>query len=323
MEENKTVIHLTNGGVHLGEMWGRLDILCRKLWQEDRAVAASLQAVIEEFRGEVARAEQMITAFQQAIQEQRQTLQTELSSIHQREVAVIREQLEGARKQLTPIEEALVAEKRRNQQLMKELGAREATVVEFKDAGLKTEAELVGKYTKMMQELHNEIQQKEKELETYWQGRVKATEEELAKEKMEYKQKTAQLVNKEQELLDEHKDKESGLEKKYQGHLEEIKQHAVSLEEKFNKKEIDLLATYTRYKQELEVKENQLHKKDDELHRREEELIKRSHQLEEEYNQKRQEMDGLKKKFQEEVGLLVAEYQSKKTEYETKLKKNN
>src|SRR5256885_8620191 len=97
MKENGIDIKIDNAAGRLNEVWHRLDLVCRRLWDEDSPSAVGLQALTEEFKGEVHRVEQLLAATQKTLQEQRHALSKEFEALYTEKVKGLENQIAHAR----------------------------------------------------------------------------------------------------------------------------------------------------------------------------------------------------------------------------------
>jgi hypothetical protein len=145
----------------LKEIWKRLDPLCRRLWDENSPVAVGLQALSEEFNGEVQRAAHLLQACQETIKEQ---------------------------------QKSIAEERGRVEALRKDLLAREAENAEFHDRFLKLEATHDEERSKKMEAFYQDLNKKRAELESSLEARRWALED-------DHNQRAQALQKKHDELV--------------------------------------------------------------------------------------------------------------------------
>src|SRR4051812_9012570 len=104
----------------LNEIWQRLDLVCRKLWDEDSSAAVGLQAVIEEFKGEVHRVEQMLISYQKTLYEQRQAMAKEYEGIYNDRIRAIEHQLAHGNERIAIMEDGLFKKEAKIKDLLNE-----------------------------------------------------------------------------------------------------------------------------------------------------------------------------------------------------------
>ncbi|HAH07128.1 MAG TPA: hypothetical protein DCM05_11515 [Elusimicrobia bacterium] len=135
--------------LRLNEAWTRLDEVCLKLWKEDRQSAAGLQALVEEFRADVDRAEKTVASLREGMAQMRVTVEGEVQSEAEARIATLRRELEDAgHKKLADLE----------------------------DRHLRAEAELNSQHAERLQAFLKELEEKERRLEAGWLERRRELE---------------------------------------------------------------------------------------------------------------------------------------------------
>ncbi|MBI4369340.1 MAG: hypothetical protein HY547_03815 [Elusimicrobia bacterium] len=320
--QNESERVIGSDGVKLTEVWGRLDSLCHKLWEEDRVAAVGLQALIEEFRGEITRAEQMMTSYKKAISEQRQTLEQVLSSRHQQEMSKMQDIINGANKDVAALKEtlkfeeaklreSLKREELKNGELRGVIDTKEKELDHLKDEMLKRETEMDARHASKMRELYDELQKKEATTESFWSKQRQQWDAEHQERLASLEQKEKTLAERSKFLEKDYQSKIGDLQKKYEGLLDNLKVRATNLEHEYNQRETELLAAYNQLKNDLETKESSLLKERDSVAQKDREISDRRHRLEEEYRRKQMELDTLKDTLKSEVNKIVREYRAK------------
>lgn len=176
----------------LTDIWKRLEPLCRRLWDENSPVAVSLQALAEEFNGEVQRASHLLQACQDTIREQ---------------------------------QKAMAEERARVDSLRKDLLAREAENAEFHDRFLKLEATHDEERSKKMEAFYQDLNKRRAELESSLEARRWAMEDEL-------KERAQALQKKHDELVASLKQRADEMEKQHSAQENELaKTHSRILQE--------------------------------------------------------------------------------------------
>ncbi len=160
----------------LQEAWQRLEVVCRKLWDENSTSAVEAQAVVEEFKGEVHR----VDAYFANIDEQREHERRE----HDEDVSALRSQYEveltGFKKRLDAQETVLREKESRIEELLKSIARKEEENLEFHSQILRMTAASDESKAKKMEEFYQELLKKEASLQGVWDQRHKALEEEHA-----------------------------------------------------------------------------------------------------------------------------------------------
>lgn len=273
--DNKGGIDQQGVRVDLTGVWDRMGDVCKKLWSEDRVSAVSLQALLEEFKGEVERAQQTLVTYQRTLQETRKTISLEITAEYKNQLSLLQTQLAAAREDAASVSKALQAEKDHSSQLAAALETQEAKNLEFKDRFLKTEMERDVVRGRKMEEFYQEVLVKSKDLESSWE-------------------------QKHRELETKYLTQEEDLRKKNVEHLEGVRKLALDLERTYSQKEAELGASYERLRGEMESRESKCLKLEEDLRSREEGL-----------NARRRELDDLKLKLQQEISAVVRGYQEK------------
>jgi len=169
-----------DGTPRLNEVWSRLDGICNKLWREDRQCAVGLQALVEEFRAEVDRAEKTVESLRSSLAIQRKTVEQEVCGAFEGRVAALCEQLADLRRAAQNMEEALARERGRNAELRKAVDAKAAEIAELNESHLKAEAERHLQYAEKARLLRGEVKEMELRLETEWEKRRQQLDAECA-----------------------------------------------------------------------------------------------------------------------------------------------
>ena len=163
--------NLYDGGPRLNEVWSKLDGICNKLWKEDSQCAVGLQALVEEFRTEVDRAEKAIESLRSSLGLQRKTVEQEVYAVYEARVAALCAQLADARRTVQNLGESLTRERGKNAELQKAFEARGAEVAELDENHLKVETERNLQYAEKARMLRSELKEKELRLEAEWEKR--------------------------------------------------------------------------------------------------------------------------------------------------------
>lgn len=264
-----------DASVDLTGVWDRMGDVCRKLWAEDRVSAVTLQALLEEFKGEVERAQQTLVTYQKTLVETRKTVSQQIAAEYKGQIAHLESALAAAREEAAASAKSQQAEKEHGAQLASALEIQEAKNLEFKDRFLKTEMERDVVRGRKMEEFYQEVLAKSKDLEASWE-------------------------QKHRELESKYIAQEEELRKKNVEHLEGIRKLALDLEKTYSQKEADLGASYERLRQEMEGREAKCLKMEEDLRKQEDGLTAR-----------RRELDELKLRLQQEISAVVQGYKDK------------
>lgn len=278
--------NLTNEGVHLGDMWDRLDAICQDLWKEDRVGAVPLQAVLEEFRGMVVKADQLIISYQKALHDTRRSISSEMDDTYQERLKHLELRVDQLKHEKTDLEDILSKERAREESLTKKLNYMETENIEFKEKFLQAEMDRDAVRAKKMEELFAELVKKEETLETSWQERHA-------------------------ELEAEHLRKGEELRKKNSEHLEGVRRVAQEMEKAYAQSEAEHTTAHEKVRQEMDSRESRCLKWEADLRKKDEASSGVARELENEYQKKRRELDKLKAGMQEQVSAMVKQYQDK------------
>jgi len=161
----------SDGELRLNEVWTRLDRLCADLWREDRRCAVGLQALVEEFRAEVDRAEKTVESLRLSLAVQKKTIEVEVYAVYEARVCALNEQLADIRRSAQGIEDSLTRERGKNSELQKALEARDAEIAALNESHLKTEADRNLQVAEKARALRSELKEKELRLEAEWERR--------------------------------------------------------------------------------------------------------------------------------------------------------
>jgi hypothetical protein len=159
---------------NLASSWERLEAVCRRLWDENSASAVEVQAVVEEFKGEVLR---MVTHL--ANVDERRTLALRE---HEEDLAAMRRQYEmelaSLKKRLELQDNSLRDKDARAEDLLKTLARKEEENLNFHSQVLRMSATSDESKTKKMEEFYQELMKKEASLADSWQQRHLTLEQE-------------------------------------------------------------------------------------------------------------------------------------------------
>ena len=270
----------------LDDIWERLQETSRKLWQEDSPVAVSLEAIIEEFRGEVRRVGQALTSSHQALAEQRESLSKEFSSLYSDKIRELESQIARATTRILNLERTLAGREAEIDSLLKSLADKEAENVKFHDEYLKAASHSDEIQAKKMEAFYQDLKKKEADLEATWDSRKRALEE-------EYRQQAEALKKKEEAVI------------------QEAKQRIQLSETHLTQREKELRQFQDRILQEQMAWESKKLKEEEALIHRDEDIKKQNQDLLSEYKLKQAELQHIKEGMQGEIAELVRQYQAK------------
>ena len=168
--------NLYDGGPCLNEVWSKLDGICNKLWKEDSQCAVGLQALVEEFRTEVDRAEKAIESLRSSLGLQRKTVEQEVYAVYEARVAALCAQLADARRTVQNLGESLTRERGKNGELQKAFDARGAEIAELNENHLKVETERNLQYAEKERMIRSEVRLAQNLEECLARGRGKNEE---------------------------------------------------------------------------------------------------------------------------------------------------
>lgn len=169
-------------GSALEALWVRLEGVSQRLWDENSASAASFQALVEEFRGEVHRESRLLGL---------------------------------ANERIAVLQAACADREAKMKELLNELSVKEAQNLEFHDKFLLAASKNDEMQAKKMDAFYQDMQKRQAELESGWQNKYKALESEhlLRTEKIKKDQEslTAEIKQRATALEVEHVKRESRL----------------------------------------------------------------------------------------------------------------
>jgi uncharacterized protein YukE len=274
------------GETRLSEAWQRLEAICRGLWDADSPAALDMQAVIEEFKGEARRAEQLITTLRKNYDELRQTLSRDMERAFADQIRSLQFELKTVRDHAAALEADAAQKEKLNQGLLTELAEKEAVNLEFHEKFLASAAEQDEARAKKMESFYQDLRKKEAAIEAEWEAR-------RAELETGYKQRNEALKKKHEELL------------------EEMKSRAAALEEHYGKKGRELELGQEHALAERAAWEAARLSEQRTLSKRKEELTLQADNLASEYKKKQAELQRIKEAMQSELAEVVRQYQAK------------
>ena len=272
--------------LHLRESWLKLDPVCRRLWDSDSPLAVDLQAIIEEFKGEVHRAEQMVSTLRRINKEVHDKVTKELQRSHSEEIWALQVQIKNCQDRNILLDSTVAQKEQRIEDLLKELAAKEALNVEFHDTFLKNSADQDEARSKKMETFYKNLTDKETQLEGRWEIRH-------------------------EELETQHKQRTEALQKKHADLVEEIKARVAAMEEQHSRRSLDIDRDWERLRTEREAYEAQRLSKESALAKRKDELAQQAETLADEYKKKQAELQRIKESLQSELAEVVRQYHAK------------
>jgi hypothetical protein len=173
----------------LADAWSRLEEVCRRLWEENSPIAVEMQAIVEEFKGEVAR---MDAQFSLADEHRRHE-----ATEHEEALASLRRQYEmelaGAKKRLELMEKSLHEKDLHIEDSLKVISRKEEENLEFHSQILRMSAAGDEVKSKKMDEFYQELLKKEAAMDASWQQRHQALEKDHQQTKEVLASKQAEL----------------------------------------------------------------------------------------------------------------------------------
>jgi hypothetical protein len=271
-----------NGRAHLTEIWERLAGIGQKLWEENSPSAVGFQALSEEFKGEVARAEQMFDSFSRNLVLEREAVGAQFKD----KIGSLEKRIQDLMGRTASLESMVLEKDKYIQDLLKELAEKEFQNQEFHNQYLKSAAEKDETQAKKMEEFYRAMRVKEESLEAAWISRQRALDE-------------------------EYKEKFMVLEKRQAGVDDEIKRRSTHSEVEYTKRQKELDEIHDGLMSEMQEWESRRFKEEQGLHERRAQLDIRDHELSAEYHKKQLELQSIKEELQRQIVDLVKQYQSK------------
>ncbi|MBI5242410.1 MAG: hypothetical protein HY922_01845 [Elusimicrobia bacterium] len=278
-----------NGEIRLHETWQRLETICRGLWDANSPTALDMQAVVEEFKGEAHRAEQMISTLRKNQDELRETLAKDLQQASADEIRPLLVELKTLREHAAVLEAAVAEKEKRNQELLKEIAGKEATDLEFHEKFLASSAEQDEARAKKMESFYEDLQKKEAAIEAEWETRRA-------------------------ELETGYKQRNEALKRKHEESLAELQARAAALEQHYSKRERELETAQERFRAEREAWEAGRLSESQAVSKRKEELALQAENLAGDYKKKQAELQRIKEAMQSELAEVVRQYQARMRE---------
>jgi len=277
-----------NRQVHLRNVWSRIESVCKELWGENSKGALKLRIAVEEFRGEVERAEEIIYTWRKALhQEKRKNrkLESEARTLFMGRMQHLHGQLELAQESEKTMQVALERERGKIGELMEQIEKKEIENASFKEQFLKSGSDRNHVRSEKMQKFIKELQEKEDRLEDSWVQRHHALE-------AEYTQRKAEL------------------QKGYDGALVTMKKRAAELEKQSMQMSAELEASYETARRDLEERENQARERTEELRCREADLKTKEAELNDAFAAKQRKLDAVKRRMDEELHEILKDYKA-------------
>ncbi|HVA67068.1 MAG TPA: hypothetical protein VNK24_09130 [Elusimicrobiota bacterium] len=267
---------------HLKEIWGRFEIIARKLWIENSSAAVGLQSLIEEFHAEIARVEETLLSYRRNYLEQKEIIE---KTYFAETISKLESALAKARDKIAAQEGEISLKISKIKDLEGFIAVKEEDLSRAHDRHIKSTLENSEQFNQKIETLYQEVMAKESALLPLWGRRLKELED-------QYRARAEELELKNEALLAEHKQREAALEKNYQDKLAELRAS--------QQKALDDITNWSSRK----LREEQ------ELLRRANELELRTQELEHEIKKKHLELETLKENLRQEVAQVVKRYQA-------------
>ena len=159
---------------HLPSAWERLEVVCRRLWDENSPTAVETQAIVEEFKGEVLRVDTHLANLDEVRSNDLRGHEEALAAMrrqYEMELASVKKRLE--------LQEASMRDKdAQMEELLKTLARKEEENLNFHSQVLRMSATSDETKTKKMEEFYQELMKKEAALSDSWQQRQQTLEKE-------------------------------------------------------------------------------------------------------------------------------------------------
>ena len=267
---------------HLKEIWGRFEVVARKLWIENSSAAVGLQSLIEEFHAEIARVEETLLSYRRNYLEQKEIIE---KTYFAETTAKLESALGKARDRIAAQEGELALKTSKIKDLESFIAVKEEDLSRAHDRHIKSTIENSEQFNQKIETLYQEVMAKESALLPLWGRRLKELED-------QYRARAEELEHKNEVMLAEYKQREAGLEKNYQEKLAELRAS--------QQKALDDITNWSSRK----LKEEQ-----DLLHRTQG-LELKTQELEHEIKKKQLELETLKENLRQEVTQVVKRYQA-------------
>ena len=152
---------------NLTDAWVRLEVVARKLWDENSSSAVEVQAVVEEFKGEVHRVDALLANLEATRTLDQREAEDDLAAMR-RNYEI---ELAGLKKRLELQETALRDKDARAEDLLKTLARKEEENLEFHSQVLRMSASSDEIKSKKMEEFYQELLKTEATQADTWQQR--------------------------------------------------------------------------------------------------------------------------------------------------------
>ena len=228
--------------INLDAVCEKLEIVCRKVWDEDRVSAVALQAASNEIIAGLGRAKEIISSLRQELQTQESVIKHGCET----RTAALEEELDIAKARTAAVEEELHKARAKIEALIKDLETKEEGNALFQEKYLKLEARKDSERADHMEKFIEEEDVKEREREAFWKQRQQTLENDLKKHESEFEKKRRDLLEemqhsaeetrklhllKETELMDAQKQLQAEFQSREAALLEQEREYARKYEE--------------------------------------------------------------------------------------------
>ncbi|MDA8243767.1 MAG: hypothetical protein M0025_06560 [Elusimicrobia bacterium] len=215
------------------EMIRRLKALADSLWEGKNPASVHLNAVLEEFAGDMKTLGNIVDEYQSDCSSRLAFNERE----HAQREARMKEEIEDFSARVARLEKEHAAGQKRIEELKASLAAREAELADLKARSLEDGADLNARYVSKMQELYDKVNRKELEMLSRWEEKNKGLEVKAA-----------------------------ALESDLGARLKQLALREKALEEDFNARKAELIRTFDRVRADLEAREKSLAARERKFH---------------------------------------------------------
>ncbi|MBI4679097.1 MAG: hypothetical protein HY748_16085 [Elusimicrobia bacterium] len=163
----------------LDRLYQHLDLVCQRMWKEDRASAVEVQAVAEEAKSELRHLERLAQTIEHRLMEESRAVRDEAQRLYDTKVSQLERQLSETTALNVVLQNSLANERQRFDTAFRELEGKEGDIAQFKEKYLKAEAQRDEARAKMMEDFTAEYDAKSKQLESHWAERLPGRDREL------------------------------------------------------------------------------------------------------------------------------------------------
>lgn len=231
--------------INFDELWKKLEDVCQKVWDDDKASAVMLQAVINEVEIGFKQAKELIVILRHELKMKDSASESEYNA----KLITMEEKLNMSETRKNFFENEYEKVKEKNESLMNDLVIKEEENANFHEQYLKLGTEKDFEQSDHMEEFIKTTMEKDKKRQKFWEGRQNDLE-----------------IN--------FKSREDELEKKYREMNSEISKSNAQAQGLYLQKEADLMEARKQFQLEFQNRETEMLKREQDYEQKYEELEK-------------------------------------------------